>query len=115
MTGDTSTGEDGHSAAYRTAWDRYRALRTRLRRLSFLAVPAAVGLAFLSNLLATTFLLFWVAAMLLFLAFLVTGLELSRFPCPRCARPFFSTRWIVKNRFRKTCRHCGLQKWAEAP
>ena len=43
---------------------------------------------------------------------IIISIRLSRFKCPRCARPFFQT-WWYRNDFARRCVHCGLRKWAK--
>ena len=40
------------------------------------------------------------------LAFMLAGIYLQRFRCPRCQEAFFQTRWW-HNPFSRKCLHCG--------
>jgi hypothetical protein len=46
------------------------------------------------------------------LAFVISSIYLSSFPCPRCHRSFFYT-WWFHNPFARRCVHCGLPKWSD--
>ena len=79
------------------------------------------ALAYLSYGLFQTFVLGWVAAAAWMVAFLVTGIRVQSFPCPRCGQPFFGRQgtfagipWFSSNVLRKTCGSCGLAKHAAA-
>jgi hypothetical protein len=81
----------------------------------------AFALAYLSYQLFHTFALGWVAAAAWMLGFLVTGIRVQSFPCPRCGQPYFARRgtlagipWFSNNVFRRTCGSCGLPKGAAA-
>ena len=45
-------------------------------------------------------------------AFLVTGVRLNRWRCPRCGKLFCATKWYNKSFFARKCAHCGLPKFA---
>jgi ribosomal protein S27AE len=97
------------SASYAKAWEDYR---TRRRRF-FIVWPGALVVLGLALPLTGSSSLFWAGAVVYVVLFIAAGYSLSSFPCPRCDAPFFSTKWLANNQFRRTCGHCGLRKWAE--
>ena len=47
------------------------------------------------------------------IAFVVVGVRLQLFKCPRCRRQFFKAWWYY-NPFARKFVHCGFSKWGEA-
>lgn len=49
-----------------------------------------------------------------FVAYMVTGVWLNRFRCPRCGKPYYwRLEWkgaLERQRNWRNCRHCGLQQ-----
>jgi len=41
-------------------------------------------------------------------------IRLLRFPCPRCAKRFFTNAWFVVGSFDDDCAYCGLKKFANS-
>ncbi len=79
------------------------------------------ALAYVSYQLFQTFVLGWIAAAAWMLGFLVSGIRIKSFPCPRCGQPFFVRRgtfagipWSSYNVLRRSCGTCGLMKGAAA-
>jgi hypothetical protein len=97
------------SASYVESWIDYR----RRVRWFFGAWLGGFALAvLLISLLSLAPVEEWAFALigaLWVLAFIVSGIRLQLFPCPRCHKQYFS-RWGYWP-FAKICRHCGLQKW----
>jgi hypothetical protein len=100
-------------ANYSEAWNDYRK-----RRLVFVAVwlsyvpglwVAAVPISLLTGIKSDYFGYPFMAAWML--AFLIIGLRLAMFRCPRCGNHFF-TSWWQGNPFARKCLHCHLPKWA---
>ena len=111
------------NVSYAAAWRSYR-LWSRAFWLIFvgylptLALVDRVVRRALGDAANTTTLL---VAFLWLIAFAITGYHKSNFACPRCGEMFFRTwddrRWRKtwsSNPFARSCRHCGLGKWAEA-
>ena len=76
---------------------------------AFIPVSVVVGLP-LSIIFASTKPLVVVAAAWM-LTLLIASNRVVSWPCPRCGKPFVSTRWSY-NTFARKCRHCQLPKWS---
>ncbi|MGD0625569.1 MAG: hypothetical protein ABSB32_12705 [Thermodesulfobacteriota bacterium] len=94
------------------AWKDYK----RRRRWFFGAwlggFVVVASLAALLNRMSLGDLAFWVLGPLWLVAFVIAGLRLEFFRCPRCHRHFFCARWYY-NLFARRCVHCGLPKWSD--
>lgn len=101
------------SSDYSEAWKDYRARRFVFLAVSLSYLPSVVLISLLlSSLTGIKSDYFPVAlAGAWMLAFLVTSVRMNIFPCPRCGKRFFTTRWI-HNPFARHCLHCTLPKWA---
>ncbi|HEX4146549.1 MAG TPA: hypothetical protein VHY91_23815 [Pirellulales bacterium] len=99
---------------YRPAWAD---LRRRSRWFfgtwlgGFVAILAACGLASWLGATAQQ-LVVAVLAPAWVIGFVVLGLRLQMFPCPRCHRPFFFRFFYWSGVLVSSCRHCGLPKWS---
>jgi hypothetical protein len=76
--------------------------------VSGLAVELLISQSRLES-ISTYFMWFWL------IAFGYTRLVVVFFRCPRCEKLFFVVKGRGFNTFTRTCRHCGLQKWAPNP
>src|SRR6266851_4689170 len=61
--------------------------------------------------------LFLVLGSLAWIAAIWADIRLSRWPCPRCGKPFIGfelARFLTRNRdIRRYCKNCGLEKWED--
>jgi hypothetical protein len=92
-------------------WGEYRK-RRNLLLFAFLGyVPIVSAFAFLSfkffhtDVPAFVFAFGWMAF------FLVAGIHLNCWPCPRCGK-WFAAKWWYRNPFARRCVHCGLRKYS---
>ena len=96
---------------WNSAWEEYRRRRARFFAVWFGGIPCAVLFAYFLVWLTKTAFLGWVGLAIWPVLFVLAAVDLYTFPCPRCGQPFFSTKWIGNNQFRRTCGWCGLPKW----
>ena len=91
-------------------WNDYRARRAWFL-LAFLSwMPLGVFVAFPLYRRFRSNIPIYVVAVLGMAFFLITGLRLYAFRCPRCHKPFFHT-LVFYNVLSPRCMHCGLPKW----
>ena len=98
--------------SYDTAWRDRRRRMAVFRSIQIAFIPVIVGAAFASRRLSDAMLLLLVATW--FVAYMVAGVWLNRFRCPRCGQLYY---WRLErkgyiDRLRKwrDCRHCGLEQ-----
>jgi hypothetical protein len=92
---------------YESGWRTLRRRRNQLL-LAFIGyVPITSALAVLADKLFHSYKLPFVFALSWMLLFAIASIRYSRFPCPRCGKPFFST-WFYHNGFARRCVHCKL-------
>ena len=97
---------------YRDYWQRYKKLRNLFWIIWLGYVPAVGVLGVLALRIFGTFVPGFVFAGLWMLKFLVVGIRLSRWRCPRRGKPFSQKWWYDKGFFARKCVHCGLPKYA---
>jgi hypothetical protein len=95
-------------------WEEYRRRRRQFLIAFFgvfallmatVTVSRPLGLEVLPAIAVTILMPVWL------IGWAITAFRFSGFYCPRCDRPFFSTRWY-HNQLSQKCLHCGLPKWA---
>jgi hypothetical protein len=92
---------------YESGWRTLRHRRNQLL-LAFIGyVPITFALAVLADKLFHSYKLPFVFALSWMLLFAIASIWYSRFPCPRCGKPFFST-WLYHNGFARRWVHCKL-------
>src|SRR5947208_2186536 len=96
---------------YEDEWKEYRR-RYRLFFTIFLSyVPGVAAIGILVTRWSGSEVPIYFVAGAWMLAFAVTSVRLSTFPCPRCGKWFFAA-WYFHNPLARRCVHCGLPKWA---
>lgn len=92
-------------------WDDYRRRRLRLLLVIVFGLPILALAFFISSYLQSS--LPVVVCIFCFASLLVWfSVVLSRFPCPRCGKPFIYSN-AVRNGFAKKCVNCQLPKWSK--
>jgi len=95
-----------------STWHTYRRRRRLFFGILLTYVPGVFILGYpLMRLIGSEVPLYIIAGGWM-LAFFVSGIYLSSFPCPNCHRSFFRT-WYSHNPFAMRCVHCGFQKWQD--
>ena len=98
---------------YEDAWRDYRRIRLIFWAVFISYVPGASFIGILLQKLFNSEIPVYFVAATWMVAFLVSGLRLTFWKCPRCGDFFFAKWWGV-NQLRRKCVHCGLPKWAQA-
>lgn len=93
---------------YEQQWREYRKRCIIVLIIFATFIPASV---LVENLLHSDNVFFIVMFVWMF-AFLVAGIRIITWPCPRCGKPFLAKSLIVGNPFIGRCLHCGLPKWS---
>jgi hypothetical protein len=97
---------------FASAWNDYR----RCRRWYFgIGLGSVAVIAIVGTLLDKASIrdpILWVLVPIWVIAFLIAGIRVCRFKCPRCAQPFFAT-GCRAHLLARCCLHCGLRKWAK--
>jgi hypothetical protein len=99
---------------YSWEWGQLRRLQRRILRL----VVAGVGVFVLvvpTDKYLHLGLLFSLVWVIILVAFVVTLIQYSYWPCPRCGQPFHYRRgalYHLNNPFANQCIQCSLPKWA---
>jgi hypothetical protein len=75
-------------------------------------VPIVFAFMVLIRTLFGTFIPSFVLALAWMTLFLVVGIRLSSWHCPRCGKWFSGAWWYSKGFFARKCVHCGLPKFA---
>jgi hypothetical protein len=91
---------------WQARWTEYRGIR----RCAYL--PLMVFLLGILGAIAAPVLQVEAAVLGALPVLVVYGSGLTRWPCPRCGKPFHSTRWGY-NAFARRCLNCGLPRWAD--
>jgi hypothetical protein len=100
---------------YTECWRRYRRIRN-LFWLMFLAYTPVVFVATdLSLKLFHSYSLGFALAIVWMAGWVVVGVRLNTWRCPRCGKWFAATWWYSKSFFARKCVHCGLPKYALHP
>ena len=100
--------------SYEAQWNEYRKRRLVFVLLAATYIPAQFVISLpLSRALGSDSVI-PIVAVLWIAAFGVAGMRLSRWPCPRCGKPFHLTQRRYKS-FARKCVHCGLPKWSTNP
>jgi hypothetical protein len=94
------------------SWQNYRHRRRWHFAIWLGYIPGVFLIGFPLKRLFGSDIPFYVVAGGWMLAFLVSGVYLSLFPCPNCHQPFFFTGW-VHNPFARRCMHCRFPKWGD--
>ena len=102
----TTTGGD-----YTSAWNDYRRRRRWYLGVGLGGVAVMAILALFDN-KSIEDSIFPVLFPIWMIVSLIAAIRLSRFKCPRCAHPYFATRFRARFLARR-CVHCGLQKGAK--
>lgn len=99
---------------YRDHWQRYR----RLRNINFVVVacyvPVTMAFALLGTWLLGSLVPGFVVAGAFMVTFMVLGIKLQAWRCPRCGKRFSAKWWYNKGLMARKCVHCGLPKYTES-
>lgn len=100
-------------AGYEQEWQGYRRIRNQWF-LVFLAYVPVVGLvAFVSFKMFSSLIPAFVAAFLWMALFLISGIRINSWRCPRCGETFSGKWWYSKGLLARRCVHCGLPKFQD--
>src|SRR5437588_826428 len=95
------------------AWKDYRRRRRWFFGVWLGGFLVVVLLVKLLSTLSLDDLAFYILGPAWMIGFLIAGMRMWLFQCPRCHRRFFCT-WWHGNLFARKCLHCGLPKWSES-
>jgi hypothetical protein len=96
---------------YTPEWARYKKLRNLFWFVLFGYVPAGMLIATLSQKLFHTFTPAFFLIFAWMIWFLVVGVQLNCFACPRCGQWFSGTWWYNLGFLARRCVHCKLPKY----
>jgi hypothetical protein len=100
-------------AGYQNDWKDYRRIRNQWF-LVFLGYVPVVGLvALVSFKLFNSFVPAFVMAILWTALFLISGIRVNAWHCPRCGETFSGKWWYNKGLLAGRCVHCGLLKFQD--
>ncbi len=99
---------------YSSAWQDYRRRRLWYYVIWLGGIPVIFILNYLLTKITHSEVPFAVMAVSWMLGFLVLGLRISYFKCPRCNETFFKT-FFYHNPFARRCVHCQLPKYQSSP
>lgn len=94
-------------------WHEYKRRRMRFI-LAFVLGSAVVGIGFLASSLIDSSAPASLGIVVFTVGVLWSSTSLSKFPCPKCGKPFIYGDEI-RNGFTRQCVHCGLPKWSIPP
>jgi len=100
---------------YTDAWRRYKKTRNLYWFVFLGYVPVMFVAAYFSLWVFHNFSFAYAFAFAWAAAFLVTGVRLSAWRCPRCGKWFAAKWWYNKGFLARKCVHCGLPKYAVHP
>ena len=98
-------------AGYEQNWNEYRRLRNTFFLVFLGGVPVFLLVSFVSEKLLHTTAPASVLAVVWFVLFIIYGIRLQLWRCPRCGKWFASTWWCNKSFLARRCVHCGLPKF----
>jgi predicted RNA-binding Zn-ribbon protein involved in translation (DUF1610 family) len=101
---------------YTDSWNEYKQLRRKFFLVWLGYTPACAIFASITNFLFHTFTVAFVFALAWMVWFLMAGMEIAQFSCPRCGEFYFrkNSRWSrTANMLRRRCGYCGLKKFAK--
>lgn len=102
---------DSTVADYQLEWRSYRRRRNQFWLVFAGYVPVCGAVAFVSAELFHTLTPAFVAASLWMGLFLVVGIRVDMWRCPRCGQRFSGTWWYQLGFLARRCVHCGLRKY----
>jgi hypothetical protein len=97
----------------RSTWDDYRRRRNQFLLVFPTGLFAVWAFIWLFSRVAPGQVMSWVfviLGILLMAAFIITGIRLQTFRCPRCGKFFFIACWY-RTLFARRCVHCKLPMW----
>ena len=98
---------------YERDWQKYKRIRNQFWLIFAGYVPVGFVVAFVSLRLFHTFVPGFAFAIAWIASFLVAGLRVSMWRCPRCGKWFSATWWYNLGFLAKRCVHCGLRKYED--
>lgn len=103
---------ENRERTYAEKWKEYRKLRKTVYFILLSYIPAGALCALLNHYLFPFRTITIVVLATWLIAFAVTAVGLTTWPCPRCGN-WFHAKKFWHNEFSGKCLHCGLPKWAE--
>jgi hypothetical protein len=98
---------------YEEGWKEYRRYRRDFWIIFAGYIPVIFLAATLSNWLFHSFTPAFVAASIYILLWIVAGIRVQTFACPRCGKWFSGTWWYNWSFLARKCQHCGLRKFSQ--
>lgn len=99
--------------AYGKSWGDYKRLQNAFAFVLLTYVPTCFVVAYIALRIFHTLVPAFLIALLWMGAFLVTGMRLQCWACPRCGEPFSAKGWYNRGFLVRRCVHCGLPKYAD--
>ena len=100
-------------ADYQEDWKEYKRIRNTFFLVFLTYIPVCGTVGFISEKLFHTSTPVFVVAFLWMALFLITGVRLQLWRCPRCGEWFCGTWWYNKGFLARRCVHCGLRKYED--
>jgi hypothetical protein len=96
---------------YEQDWKDYKRIRNRWLFVFAGYIPVVGAVGFISIKLFKTFVPAFIVAFLWMALFLITGIRVNVWLCPRCGEWFSGTWWYNLGFLARRCVHCGLRKY----
>lgn len=96
---------------YQRDWQEYKQRRNQFWLVFAGYVPVCATVAFVSIKLFHTLTPGFVVAFFWIGLFVVTGMRVQMWRCPRCGKWFSATWWYNLSFLARRCVHCGLRKY----
>jgi len=94
-------------------WIEYRRRRKLFAFVFIGYMPVVSAAAFIEGRIFHTQIFAFTLAFGWMAFFLMSGIRLNTWPCPRCGEWFFAT-WWYNNPFARRCVHCKLPKYSDS-
>lgn len=98
---------------YDDSWKEYKRLRNQWILVFLGYVPIVGAIGYLAIKLFHTTIPAFAVALVWMALFLVTGLRVQLWRCPRCGKWFSAKWWYNKGFLARRCVHCGLPKYQD--
>lgn len=96
---------------YDQDWKEYKKARNLFWLVFVSYVPIVMTVAIVSIKLFNTFTPAFILAFIWMVFFVITGMRVNLWRCPRCNKWFSATWWYNLGFLARRCVHCGLPKY----